>query len=58
MRQVKMEKRHFEFIARVLRESESQSYTELCELFADALAGTNPQFDRDRFLNACQPQED
>lgn len=30
-------------------------HADICWTFADALAGTNPRFDRDRFLRACLP---
>ena len=55
-----MSKKDFELIARVLREhnhdhreGEYTSPTILAEYFADALAATNPRFDRARFVAAC-----
>jgi hypothetical protein len=55
-----MSRRHFELIARVLREqrdhaspAECQRLDETARAFADELAATNPRFDRARFLTSC-----
>lgn len=64
---VKFERRHFEFMARVLAGvtpavvgdgtsgwDEFDSHRqEIAEAFADRLASTNPNFDRGKFLFAC-----
>lgn len=53
-----MEHRHFATVATIIREAPnfSEDNRSLAEYFADRLADTNPNFDRDRFLRACQPQ--
>ena len=55
-----MTKKDFELIAGVMRNfTEIDTYPDLNDtdyishLFADALTETNPRFDRDRFLTAC-----
>lgn len=52
-----MTRRDFVLIARVIRNSseviDEMALEALAENFADELAGTNPNFDRDRFLSAC-----
>ena len=48
-----MTRRDFELIAGVLRETNATP--EQAQAFASALAATNPRFDRERFLSACQP---
>jgi prephenate dehydrogenase len=56
-----MEHRHFATIAAILAELKpsqrlslsATSWRYVCNLFADRLAGTNPRFDRQRFLKAC-----
>lgn len=59
------QKRHYEWLAKFVREhgylklvDEGRQVLELDEYLADALVGTNPRFDRERFLEACKPQED
>jgi|HubBroStandDraft_4_1064222.scaffolds.fasta_scaffold2296776_1 hypothetical protein len=50
-----MTKRDFELIASVIRDKlavETQLY--VAAVFADALAKTNPRFDRPRFILACR----
>lgn len=52
-----MSRKDFELIARVLRrygEDREAVPVGLLEAFADALAGTNPLFKRQRFLNAAR----
>jgi len=47
-----MTRKHFQLIADVLRDSGAAA--DLVFAMADALATTNPNFDRDRFLEACK----
>ncbi len=56
--------RHFAEIARIIRNLDSvhngeQGFidirSDVANHFARELAGSNPRFDRDRFLTACQP---
>lgn len=46
-----LQHRHFATIATCLRNMSADLAT--CERWADELAGTNPNFDRRRFLAAC-----
>ena len=53
-----MSKKDFELIAVLLRDfprtdDEYETWCAGCHKFADALATTNPRFDRARFLEAC-----
>jgi len=49
-----MTRKHFQLIADALTKFQHDGgHAEVCELMADALATTNPQFDRARFLTAC-----
>jgi hypothetical protein len=52
-----MTKKDFELIAKAVKEITADSYKQTREdkanLFADALALTNPRFDRAKFLTAC-----
>lgn len=58
---IRFQRRHFEFIARTLRdavdahECDSLTITRegLAREFARDLRATNPQFNADRFLRAC-----
>ena len=54
-----MTKKDFELIARVVRYFRSRNLVipGLGEAFADELVKTNPRFDRERFLEACEVQE-
>lgn len=62
-----MTKKDFELIARALREgvprvhnrprTDYEQWALTAHDLADALAGTNPQFDRERFLRACGLEE-
>jgi len=54
-----MSKKDFEMIARVVRYFRSRNLVipGLGEAFADELAKTNPRFDRQRFLDACEVSE-
>lgn len=52
-----MSKKDFELIARTVLMTygtvTKDQRAEIAGLFADALAGTNPRFNRSRFLRAC-----
>ena len=55
-----LQHRHFAVIAGILASLDRDSHglsagqhRDICETFADELAGTNPNFDRARFLTAC-----
>ena len=52
-----MTKKDFELIAAAVKEITADNYKQTREdkagLFADALALTNPRFDRAKFLTAC-----
>lgn len=53
----KMTKAHFEFIASIIkRTDDGATWTaeEIATHFADWLKETNPNFNRDTFLRACQ----
>lgn len=53
---VNFQRRHYEFIAGVIRSLQSihgAVNREVAEAFADELRGTNDNFDRDRFIKAC-----
>lgn len=58
-----MQRRHFEFIAEILEAHKLivpagyRDFVRLCEDFATALAQTNRQFNRRRFLEACGIKE-
>lgn len=56
MRQVKLEARHFQFIADVIRKMDgSDAYrAEIAKDFVPALKASNPKFDKDKFLDACK----
>ena len=58
-----MQHRHFATVATILSRItcygpdgaiSTEAHKQLCERFADELAGTNPRFDRARFLAACE----
>lgn len=50
---VELQHRHFSFIAAVIKDMPKAIRTETALRFADACAGSNPRFDRRRFLLAC-----
>ncbi len=56
---ISLQRRHFELMAEVLRfadrseDGATYNVERLHQDFADTLAGTNGQFDRDCFLRAC-----
>lgn len=59
-----MQHRHFATVAAILAGLDKDAlglsdgqHLNLCQDFADELAGTNHNFDRDRFLAACGVQE-
>ena len=51
-----MQARHFNLIAATLRglTIDPHAHWEVIKTFADKLAETNPKFDRDRFIKACE----
>lgn len=54
--EINFQRRHFQFIADTLLidlAHEPEIRTMVAQTFARRLAGTNPQFDRGRFLKAC-----
>ena len=58
-----LEHRHFAAIATIIRDLHAQGTMSLSDAgcvadhFADALAKTNPRFDRARFMAACAGEE-
>lgn len=48
-----LQHRHFAFIAATIKQMHTADRTIAAKHFADACAGTNPRFDRARFLSAC-----
>ena len=60
-----MQKRHFELIAKVLRDQYQAEGTEfgketvrmIAQRFAGYLANLNPRFDRERFIKAATQEE-
>lgn len=53
---VTLEHRHFAFIAATIADLHSikeKDRTWVADFFAEKLSGTNPRFDRARFLSAC-----
>jgi hypothetical protein len=59
-------KKHFKALAAILANArptrdpngeEDTTWTEIREGIADFCAGLNPNFDRDRFLEACNKEE-
>jgi phage replication-related protein YjqB (UPF0714/DUF867 family) len=51
---VTMQHRHYATIASIIRDIPDAGYrADVAAHFASALAGTNPNFNRDRFLSAC-----
>lgn len=49
---------HFRKVAEIIRQIPEAYRVECAARFGEALAATNPKFDRHRFLMACQPQKD
>ena len=49
-----MTRKDFELIAAVIRQGTAWERSGLAIRFADALEESNPRFDRDAFLKACQ----
>lgn len=51
-----MQHRHFATVATIIREMPADVYgpEQVAEIFADRLASTNSNFNRDRFLRACR----
>ena len=49
-----MTRKHFILIAKAMALSSGQlGHKEACQALANALAGSNPTFNRERFLTAC-----
>ena len=56
MANLKLQRRHYQFIADTIKahwQAGGMSDATFAEAFAVAMRGTNPGFDRDRFLAAC-----
>lgn len=54
-KQVKFEKRHYEFMARVIFSiGNDAARHQAAEAFAHTLALTNPNFSKDLFISACK----
>jgi len=56
---IAFQRRHYELIARTIRELNFGGVLDKQEIareFANALQGTNPHFDRAKFIEACRPQ--
>lgn len=61
LRYLTMTKRHFEALARTMRDlinscgpgTKRDAFAEAAEAIADVCQAENPRFDRDRFLEAC-----
>ncbi len=54
-----LQHRHFSFIAAVIKDLglEGSEQRHVAKCFAHACAGSNPRFDRSRFLTACGVEE-
>lgn len=56
-RKATFEHRHFATVAAIIKDMDGEDFEGLrgtiARRFADELAGTNPRFDRSRFLRAC-----
>ena len=51
---VELQHRHYSFIAAVIRDIPiAHGRADTAERFAQACAGSNPRFDRRRFMTAC-----
>ena len=48
-----MEHRHFAVVAGIIAELPTNQRGHIAGFFADKLAGTNPKFNRARFIAAC-----
>lgn len=52
-----MQRRHFEFIAKVLRECpQGADRSKIIHMFAHELRRTNPNFNKARFIEAAFPE--
>jgi hypothetical protein len=62
-RNYKMQKRHYQLIADIIRalpgidSSDAEWRKKVAEHFADSLRKTNPLFSRERFLEACEKSD-
>lgn len=52
-----MTRKHFRMIADIVRNKGGENRGALAHAFASELHGENPLFDRQRFLDACTPEE-
>lgn len=52
-----MTRKHFRMIADIVRNEGGENREALATAFATELRGENPHFDRQRFLDACTPEE-
>lgn len=52
-----MQRRHFELIANTIRDLDIpwRERAKVTTAFCNALSSTNPQFNRERFIMACEP---
>ena len=64
MRKIKLERRHFEFIAAILKELGDNTTMgseigrrDVAHTFANKLRATNPAFNYERFMKACGVEE-
>lgn len=57
MAQLRFQRRHYQFMAETIAEYYriAPASVTLAAWFASALRGTNPGFNRDRFIDACGP---
>lgn len=53
MARLRFQRRHYQFMAEVIKAYVESNSVTLAEDFAGALQGTNANFDRERFLAAC-----
>ena len=52
-----MTKKDFQLIASVFKDTGTYGHWNVIEKMADMLATTNPRFDRERFLKACESEQ-
>lgn len=56
---VRLQRRHFCWLAAIIaEEKDPELRRKQAETFANHLAGTNPMFKRERFIEACKVEED
>jgi hypothetical protein len=54
---VKMQHRHYATIAQIIADMPIYQRHVVAEHFATKLKDTNPAFNRDRFIAACEPED-